>query len=142
MGRNVSRVKLNICHIMHPWLGVRHDMASRLDNHLEEVLAARREGKSFATIAVELRERHGVGIGKRGVSAWYRRRQRRMRERLGELEDFGVDQPVVTSGAEIAGFPVQSEPVRAAVGLEDDDWMVPVGPRRIELQVVRSSQEL
>lgn len=127
---------------MPPWLVVRHYMASRLDNHLEEVLAARRAGKSFATIAGELEERHGVVIGKRGLSAWYRRRQRRMRERLGELGDFGVDHPVAASGPEIAGFPVQAETVRPAIGLEDDDWMVPARPRRIELQVVRSSQEL
>jgi hypothetical protein len=117
-------------------------MASRLDKHLEEVLAARREGKSFATIAGELEERHGVVIGKRGLSAWYRRRQRRTRERLEELEDFGVDHPVAASGTEIAGFPVQAEPIRPAAGLKDDDWMIPIRSRRIELQVVRSSQEL
>jgi hypothetical protein len=116
-------------------------MASRLDKHLEEVLASRRAGKSFATIASELEERHGVVIGKRGLSAWYRRRQRRIRERLGELGDFGMDHPVAAGGPEIAGFPVQAEPVRPAIGLEDDDWMASVRPRRIQLQVVRSSQE-
>lgn len=112
-------------------------MATPLDNHLDEVLTAREAGKSFATIARELGERHGITVGKRGLSAWYRRRQRRTRERRIELEDFGRGHPASVAGPGIADFSTTTPPV----ALPDDDWTAPARPRRIELKVVRSSQE-
>lgn len=115
-------------------------MASPLDNHLETVLAARKAGKSFATIAGELEKAHGITVGKRGLSAWYRRRQRRMRELRSELEDFGCGGSVPE--AAIAALPIPaSPPARPAAAAPDDDWTVPSRPSRIELKVVRSSQE-
>lgn len=115
-------------------------MASPLDNHLETVLAARKAGKSFATIAGELKKSHGLTVGKRGLSAWYRRRQRRMRELRSELEDFGRAGPVPETA--IAAFPIPPSPAaRPAAAAPDDDWSAPVRPSRIELKVVRSSQE-
>jgi len=112
-------------------------MATPLDNHLDEVLAAREAGKSFATIARELGERHGVTVGKRGLSAWYRRRQRRTRERRIELEDFGRRDPASVAAPGVASFSAAA-PIATA---PEDDWTAPTRPRRIELKVVRSSQE-
>ena len=112
-------------------------MATPLDNHLDEVLTAREAGKSFATIARELGERHGITVGKRGLSAWYRRRQRRTRERRTELEDFGRGDPPAVAGPAIANFSEDASPADAP----EDDWTAPARPRRIELKVVRSSQE-
>jgi len=112
-------------------------MASPLDNHLEEVLAARKAGKSFAAIARELAD-HGVTVGKRGLSAWYRRRQRRMRELRNELEDFGRQDSFPSAATGIAAFPAVAAPAAVQPA---DDWTVPARSSRIELKVVRSSQE-
>lgn len=117
-------------------------MASRLDNHLEEVLAARGAGKSFANIARELKDRHGITVGKRGLSAWYRRRQRRTRERRIELEDFGRGDPAPIAEPAVARFPSPASQAAGSASVPlDDDWTGPARPHRIELKVVRSSQE-
>lgn len=114
-------------------------MASRLDEHLADIVAWRKEGRSFVAIASELASQ-GVTISGRGLSAWYWRRQSQRKARQEETAAF-EDSSLPPATASITPFPsVEASPDRQGGGPFDDDWTMPARPRRSGLKVMQNHE--